>query len=124
MANSTKLILAVSSGPLRVPTKAKRRVPLKFFVVLKGAYTAIANQGKIYFNTTGNAGLATAGSGDVLTGIITGLIAQNYAPLKAAILGVYLHGRSADIALEFDQTMETLTASDCICYFNKVFKEL
>ncbi len=93
-------------------------------IVLKGAYTAIAFQNKIYFNTTGNPALATAGSGDVLTGIITGLIAQKHSPLNAAILGVYLHGKTADIAIENNQSMETFTASDCIDYFGKVFKGL
>lgn len=96
----------------------------KCIIILKGAYTAIVNQGNIYFNTTGNPGLATAGSGDVLTGVITGLIAQNYTPLNASIFGVYLHGRSADIAIDSDQSMETFTASDGIKHFYRVFKEL
>ena len=93
-------------------------------VVLKGAYTAIAYKDQIYFNTTGNSALATAGSGDVLTGIITGLIAQNYSPIDASILGVYLHGKTADIAIKDSFTKETFTASDSINYFGKVFKEL
>ncbi|MCL4857458.1 MAG: NAD(P)H-hydrate dehydratase, partial [Flavobacteriales bacterium] len=70
-------------------------------VVLKGAYTAIAlPNGKVYFNSSGNAGMATAGSGDVLTGIITSLLAQGYAPEQAAITGVYLHGIAGDLAKE------------------------
>jgi hydroxyethylthiazole kinase-like uncharacterized protein yjeF len=96
----------------------------KCIVVLKGAFTAIAYQHKIYFNTTGNPALATAGSGDVLTGIITGLIAQNYSPFEASILGVYLHGRSADIAIENDCSQETFIASDILRYLPKAFKEL
>lgn len=91
--------------------------------VLKGAYTAIAYQGNIYFNTTGNPALATAGSGDVLTGIITGLVAQQYSPLKAAILGVYLHGKSADVAMN-TMTNETFIASDCIQFLSKAFIDL
>ena len=69
-------------------------------VLIKGANTITVYNGKGYINTTGNPGMATAGSGDVLTGIITGLIAQGYEPLKAAIFGVYLHGRAGDIAVE------------------------
>jgi NAD(P)H-hydrate repair Nnr-like enzyme with NAD(P)H-hydrate dehydratase domain len=69
-------------------------------VVIKGANTITVFQDGLYINSTGNPGLATAGSGDVLTGVITGLISQGYRPLDAAIFGVYLHGRSADIAVE------------------------
>src|SRR5690606_37725950 len=68
-------------------------------VVAKDARTLIVFGEDVYVNSTGNAALATAGSGDVLTGIITGLIAQSYSPLNAAIFGVYLHGLTADIAL-------------------------
>jgi hydroxyethylthiazole kinase-like uncharacterized protein yjeF len=93
-------------------------------VVLKGAYTAIAYQGKIYFNTTGNPGLATGGSGDVLTGLITGLWAQKYSPLEAALLGVFLHGKASDIAVKNDLSEETLIASDIVKYLGLAFKEL
>ena len=96
---------------------------LQCVVVLKGAYTSIAYNGKLYFNSSGNPGLATAGSGDVLTGIITGLLAQGYTSLQAAILGVYIHGRSADIGIASTESMESLTAMDCITYLGKVFKE-
>jgi len=95
----------------------------KLVVVLKGAYTVVAFQGKLYFNTTGNPALATAGSGDVLTGIITGLIAQHYTPLAAAILGVYLHGKTADLAMN-SMVYETFTASDCIEYLTDAFLDL
>lgn len=96
---------------------------LQCVVVLKGAYTSIAYQGKVYFNSSGNPGLATAGSGDVLTGIITGLLAQGYTSLQAAILGVFIHGRAADIGIVFTESMESLTAMDCISYLGKVFNE-
>ncbi len=95
----------------------------KLIIVLKGAYTAIAHQGKIYFNATGNPALATAGSGDVLTGIITGLIAQHYTPFEAAVLGVYLHGRTADLAMN-TMTYETFTASDSIHFLSNAFIDL
>ena len=68
-------------------------------IVMKGAPTYIIDGQTVYQNSTGNAALATAGSGDVLTGIITSLLAQSYEPISAAILGVYLHGLTADIAL-------------------------
>lgn len=95
----------------------------KCIVVLKGAYTAIAHENKIYFNTTGNAALATAGSGDVLTGMITGLLAQNYTPLEAAIFGVYLHGKTADIALP-EMGYETFIASSILDYLPNSFLDL
>ena len=95
----------------------------KLIVVLKGAYTAIAHGGNIYFNSTGNPALATAGSGDVLTGMITGLLAQKYEPIYAAILGVYLHGKTADIAVN-SMVYETFTASDCIEFLPDAFLDL
>ncbi|UZO79495.1 NAD(P)H-hydrate dehydratase [Aquimarina sp. ERC-38] len=69
-------------------------------VVIKGAHTLTIFKEEVYINTTGNPGMATAGSGDVLTGIITGLIAQNYDPLIAAVFGVYLHGLAGDLGVE------------------------
>jgi hydroxyethylthiazole kinase-like uncharacterized protein yjeF len=95
----------------------------KLVVVLKGAYTVIAFQGKLFFNTTGNPALATAGSGDVLTGVITGLIAQQYTPIDAAILGVYLHGKTADLAMN-SMVYETFTASDSIEYLSDAYLDL
>ncbi len=93
-------------------------------VVLKGAHTAMASPDEmIYFNTTGNPGMATAGSGDVLTGIITSLLAQGYAPRDAAHLGVYLHGLAGDFALE-QESPESLTASDLIENLGKAFKQI
>lgn len=92
----------------------------KIIIVMKGAPTFIINQTKVYQNTTGNAALATAGSGDVLTGIITGLLAQNYEPCEAAKLGVFIHGLTADIALP--QTgYQSFTASDITENLGKAF---
>ena len=82
-------------------------------IVVKGAPTFIFFQDDIYENTTGNQALATAGSGDVLTGIITSLVAQSYTPLDAAILGVYLHGLTADIAAP-KMSYQAFIASDII----------
>lgn len=93
-------------------------------IVLKGAHTAIAlPDGTVYFNATGNPGMATGGSGDVLTGIITGLLAQHYTPEHAAIAGVYLHGLAGDIAKE-DLGENALIASDIIAYLPKAFKAI
>ncbi len=82
-------------------------------IVVKGAPTVIFFQDEIYENTTGNQALATAGSGDVLSGIITSLVAQSYKPLDAAILGVYLHGLTADIAAP-KMSYQAFIASDII----------
>lgn len=96
---------------------------LQSVILLKGRYTVIAYQETLFFNQTGNPGMATGGTGDVLTGIITGLLAQAYTPFEAAVLGVYLHGLTADVAMK-DLTFETFTASDCIDYLPDAFKEL
>jgi len=91
-------------------------------VVSKGAYTVIASKDKMYFNSTGNQALATGGSGDVLSGIITGLLAQHYQPLQAAIFGVFIHGLTANIAINEGFTYETFTASDIIKFLPNAFK--
>ena len=92
-------------------------------VVLKGAHTCISSpQGDCYFNIGGNPGMATAGSGDVLTGIILALLAQGYSSTQAAIIGVYLHGKAGDIALK-QQSCESLIASDIVESLGKAFKE-
>ena len=90
-------------------------------MVLKGAHTAIAMlDGRVAFNTTGNAGMATGGSGDVLTGIITSLLSQDYSPKDAAILGVYIHGRAGDLAAE-KRGQEALIAGDIIANLGEAF---
>ena len=94
-----------------------------FIIILKGHYTLIADKGKGYFNNTGNSGLAKGGSGDVLTGMITSLLAQNYLSLNAALIGVYLHGLAADLALE-NQSPESLLATDAIDTIGKAFNYL
>ncbi|MFD2541293.1 NAD(P)H-hydrate dehydratase [Lacinutrix gracilariae] len=92
-------------------------------IVIKGANTITVYQDKGYVNTTGNPGLATAGTGDVLTGIITGLIAQGYEPLVAALFAIYLHGKSADIAVE-DLGYQSLIASHVIETLGEVYIDL
>ena len=97
---------------------------LNIYIVLKGHYTFIAApDGQGFFNSTGNAGMATAGAGDVLTGIITGLLAQKYTSLNAAIFGVYLHGLAGDIAAK-NISQEALIADDIIENLGSAFKEI
>jgi len=92
-------------------------VTYKLYVILKGAYTALScPDGCCYFNSTGNPGMANGGSGDVLTGILTGLLAQKYSPLNACLIGVYLHGLAADIALK-NNSGYSIVASDIISNF-------
>lgn len=92
-------------------------------VVVKGAPTLIVDSNSVYENATGNQALASAGSGDVLTGIITGFLAQNYAAIDAAIVGVYLHGLTADIAVP-ETGHHAFIASDIIAYLGKAFLTL
>lgn len=93
-------------------------------IVLKGHYTAIVRpDGKVYFNSTGNPGMATAGSGDVLTGVITAFIAQGYKPELAATIGVFTHGLAGDMAA--DSLGEYgMTASDIIDRLPLAIKEI
>ncbi len=96
----------------------------KLVLVLKGAYTGIASaDGRYFFNTTGNPGMATGGSGDVLTGLITGLLAQGIPSLDAALAGVYLHGLAGDLAAEASSE-EALIAGDINLYLGEAFREL
>ncbi len=96
----------------------------KLVIVLKGAYTVVATpDGRLYFNTTGNPGMATAGSGDVLTGIILSLLAQKYNQLQAAVFGTYIHGLAADLAVN-NLDENSLIATDIINYLPKAFKKL
>lgn len=96
----------------------------KIFIVLKGHHTLIAApDGKTWFNSTGNAGMATGGSGDVLTGILTGLLAQGYSSLEACLLGVYLHGLAGDIAAE-ELSQNALIAGDIIDNLGNAFKQV
>jgi len=95
----------------------------QLIIVMKGAPTFIIDGETIYENTTGNAALATAGTGDVLTGMITSLLAQSYEPIDAAILGVYLHGLTADIALP-ETGYQSFIASDVIANIGKAYLSL
>jgi len=92
-------------------------------VILKGAYSAISlPNGNTYFNSTGNPGMATGGSGDVLTGMVTGFLAQAYNPADSAILATYLHGLSGDIASK-KLGENGMIAGDIIQYLPKAVKK-
>lgn len=96
----------------------------QIYIVIKGAYSAVVTpEGNVFFNSTGNPGMATAGSGDVLTGIILALLAQAYTPDVAVRLGVYLHGLAGDLAGD-DLTYEGMISSDLVNYLPKAFKAL
>lgn len=96
----------------------------KLCVVLKGAYTAICTPGGyVYFNSCGNPGMATAGSGDVLTGIILSLLAQRYEPETAAVVGVFLHATAGDLAAVY-HSEESVIASDITDMLGKAFKQI
>jgi len=105
----------------RLELAIQKAQELGVFIILKGKYTFIAApSGKGFFNTTGNPGMATAGSGDVLTGILLGLSGQ-YQPEQAAILGTYLHGLSGDIAAK-EKSQEAMIAGDIISSLPEAFK--
>ena len=93
-------------------------------LVLKGHHTVVTfPDGRQFFNTTGNSGMATAGSGDVLTGLLLALLAQGYLPKHAAVLGVYLHGAAGDAYVE-DYAASTLVASDLPRYFSEAISRM
>jgi ADP-dependent NAD(P)H-hydrate dehydratase / NAD(P)H-hydrate epimerase len=97
---------------------------LNCIIILKGHHTFIATtDGKGFFNSTGNPGMATAGSGDVLTGILTGLLVQGYSSIEAAIFGVYLHGLAGDLAAK-EFSMEAMVAEDIVSNLCNAFLAL
>ncbi len=94
------------------------------YIILKGAFTSIAcPNGDVHFNGSGNPGMATGGSGDVLTGILTSLLSQQYQPMHACLLGVYLHGVAGDFAANHCGE-ESMIASDIIDYIGEGYKYL
>ncbi len=106
--------------------KMQREFSVKYgvYTVLKGAHTSIAcPDGSVYFNSTGNPGMATAGSGDALTGIITSFVAQGYTSFESCILGVYLHGLAGDFAAH-ENSEESMIASDIIEHLPDAYKFL
>ena len=108
-----RLVGGSSSSIDRLHKQLSFAVKYNITIVLKGAHTTVATpEGKLYFNSTGNPLLATAGSGDVLTGMIASLLAQGYSTQQAAIMGVFTHGKCADLCQQ--QGRKTMIASDII----------
>lgn len=113
-----------SSDFERVELALQKAKELNIIIILKGHHTFIATPDqKGFFNSTGNAGMATGGSGDVLTGILTGLLAQGYSSSETAILGVYLHGLAGDLAAA-ELSMEAMVAGDIIQSLGRAFLQL
>ncbi len=113
-----------ANGYMRLEKQMEFSRKHRCIIVLKGAYTSVTMpDGRVFFNTTGNPGMATAGSGDVLTGILLSLLAQGYPAEDAAITGVYLHGLAGDIAAE-ESCMESIIGSDIINCIGKAFNRI
>lgn len=105
----------------RILLAMQKAAELKLIIVLKGPYTLIAMPGGLaYFNSTGNPGMATGGSGDVLTGVISSLLCQGYDPSHAAVLGVYIHGMAGDLAAR-KYSMQSMIASNIIDELGNAF---
>ena len=116
-----RLFGKTSNSEERLELLKNSAVKFSCHIVLKGAYSAIATpKGEVFFNTSGNPGMATAGSGDVLTGIISSLACQNYNALEACILGVYLHGIAGDIAA-YENGQAFIIASSIIENIGKAY---
>jgi hydroxyethylthiazole kinase-like uncharacterized protein yjeF len=111
-----------STSSQRLKLAIEKSKEYDIVIVLKGAYTqVVCPDGEVYFNSTGNPGMATAGSGDVLTGVITSLLGQGYNAISASIIGVYLHGLSGDLAFK-NKGSNSLTASDIVGYIGSAFQ--
>lgn len=108
----------------RIETARQKARQLQVILVLKGHHTVIATpSGQLYFNSTGNAGMAKGGSGDVLTGILTALLSQGYDSVHAAILGVYIHGLAGDLAAR-DVSTEAMIARDIVRHLGPAFLQI
>ena len=119
-----RLIGTTSSAEEELTTTLALAQRLQIIIIIKGPHSAVcAPDGSVHYNTTGNAGMATAGSGDVLTGIILGLLARGNSPLVAAQMGTYLHGLAGDMAADA-LGQESLIASDIIGFLPQAFKTL
>jgi ADP-dependent NAD(P)H-hydrate dehydratase / NAD(P)H-hydrate epimerase len=108
----------------RLEKQKRLAAELKSVVVVKGAYSTIVSpDGLVYFNSTGNPGMATGGTGDVLTGILSGLLAQGYSAVNAAIVGVFLHGLAGDLGA-VEKGAESLIASDLLDFLPLAFRQV
>jgi NAD(P)H-hydrate epimerase len=94
------------------------------YIALKGKFTCIAcPDGQLYFNPTGNNGLAKGGSGDVLTGLICGLLASGHSPMRAVLTGVYIHGLAADLCAAENHIL-SMTSGDLPQWFGLAYREI
>ncbi len=108
----------------RIHKQRQLAVEYQITIVLKGAHTSVAlPDGTLWFNATGNPGMATAGSGDTLTGIILGLLARGFSSGQAALAGVWIHGRAGDLAAN-EKSEEALIAGDIADALGMAFLEL
>jgi len=120
----TRLAGKSSNGFERLEKAKEMAKRYNVYVLLKDAFSVlVCPDGNCYFNSTGNPGMASGGSGDVLTGIIASLLAQSYSPMHAALLAMYLHGMAGDIASRH-KGFESLTASDIISNLPKAFRNM
>jgi hydroxyethylthiazole kinase-like uncharacterized protein yjeF len=111
---------AFKRNQLQIEFSKKHRLT----IILKGAYTSITlPDGRCFFNSTGNPGMASAGCGDVLTGVVLSLLAQGYSPDDAAIFGTFIHGLASDIAV-CETGQEALIASDVVNNIGNAFNKL
>jgi hydroxyethylthiazole kinase-like uncharacterized protein yjeF len=121
-ADETELRNSIERDRINAALSFARRTGT--YLVLKGVPTIIAEPGgKAFINTTGNPGMATAGAGDVLTGVIAGCLGQGMSPLDASVFGTYLHGLSGDIASS-EKGVHSLVAGDLIDSLPEAFREL
>ncbi len=119
-----RLFGSCRNGFERMKMASAKAIELGIYIILKGNHSMTAMpDGKCWFNNTGNPGMATAGTGDVLTGMLTGFLAQGYPPADACILAVYIHGLAGDIAVK-TISEESLTAGDLVESIGAAFLQL
>lgn len=119
-----RLFGSSSTGLERFKKQVEMATKYKIHIVLKGHFTTYVNpDGKAWFNSTGNPGMACGGSGDTLTGLLTGLLAQEYSIEDAVILGVFLHGLAGDLAAD-ELSQYAMSASDIIQHLSCAWKEV
>ncbi|MEM0991501.1 MAG: NAD(P)H-hydrate dehydratase [Bacteroidota bacterium] len=119
-----RLFGATNSSFERWQLQIQKSTALDIYIVLKGGHSSISTpEGALFFSTAGNPGMGTAGSGDVLTGMLTGLLAQGYSSKNAALVGVHLHGVAGDLAAQ-QNSMPSLIASDLIAQIGAAYQYL
>jgi hydroxyethylthiazole kinase-like uncharacterized protein yjeF len=116
-----RLFGKTANHPEKINIAIQHAQKLFIYIIIKGHNSVlVCPDGEVYFNSTGNPGMATGGSGDVLTGILTGLVAQGYSSKEACLMGMFIHGLAADIAVQ-SVSQEALIAGDIIEYLGKAF---